>query len=257
LANPFILDLTPEGTWSLRFWVTTRQGGVSRGPFATLNLSFAVPDDPEAVAENRRRVLAALGLGPERLVGAEQVHGVSVAVVGPTDAGRAPIPATDGLVTAAAGLFLFVQVADCYPVVVFDARQRVVGLAHCGWRGTLRGLPAKLVQTMVRVLGSRPADLWAVIGPGIGPCCYEVGPDVAGAARLRLPHPQEALTARENRTFLDLPAAIDQWLKAAGLVPDRIASCGLCTACRTDIFYSHRAECGLTGRFWAVAGFEG
>ncbi len=236
--------------------MTTRQGGVSRGPFATLNLSFAVPDDPEAVIENRRRVLAALGLDPQRLVGAEQVHGAGVAVVGPADAGRPPIPATDGLVTAEAGLFLFVQVADCYPVVVFDGRQRVVGLAHCGWRGTLQGLPAKLVGTMLRTFGSQPADLWAVVGPGIGPCCYEVGPDVVGAARLSLPRPQEALRSRENRTFLNLPAAIGQWLEATGLAPDRVSHCGLCTACRTDIFYSHRVEGGLTGRFWAVAGFH-
>jgi len=260
LPAPFVLDLTPKETPGLRFWVTTRLGGVSRGPFATLNLSCAVPDDPEAVAENRRRVLAALGLGPECLVGAEQTHGDGVAVVGPADAGRGvvpgrdPVPAADGLVTAEAGLFVFVQVADCYPLVLFDGRQGVVGLAHCGWRVTLLGLPAKLAETMVRAFGSRPGELWAVVGPGIGPCCYEVGPDVARAARLKLPHPEEALRRRENRTFLDLPAAIGQWLKAAGLAPAQILGRGLCTGCRTDLFYSHRAAGGLTGRFWAVAG---
>ncbi len=260
MAAPFILDLTPKETPGLRFWVTTRRGGVSRGPFATLNLSFAVPDQPEAVAENRRRVVSALGLAPERLVGAEQTHGDGVAVVGPAEAGRAvlpgrdPVAGIDGLVTAEAGLFLFVQLADCYPLVLFDGRQGVVGLAHCGWRGTLLGLPAKLAETMARTFGSRPRELWAVIGPGIGPCCYQVGPDVVRAARLRLPEPEGVLVRRESRTFLDLPAAIGRWLEAAGLAPARILRRGPCTGCRTDLFYSHRVEGGLTGRFWAVAG---
>jgi YfiH family protein len=260
LSEPVILDLTPEQAPGFRFWVTTRHGGASNGPFACLNLSLSVSDDPAAVQENRRRVLAVLGLRADRVVGAEQTHGDGVAVVTLADGGRGvapglpPVPGVDALITAEAGLFLFVQLADCYPLVLFDGRQGVVGLAHCGWRGTLLGLPAKLAETITRTFGTRPRELWAVIGPGIGPCCYEVGPDVVRAARLRLPEPEGVLVRRESRTFLDLPAAIGQWLEAAGLAPARILRRGLCTGCRTDLFYSHRAEGGLTGRFWAVAG---
>ncbi len=241
--------------------MTTRQGGVSAGPFATLNLSRGVPDEPAAVDENRRRVLRALGLEADRLVGAEQTHGDGVAVVGRSDGGRGvapgrpPVPGVDALVTAELGLFLFVQVADCFPLALFDADRRVVGLAHCGWRGTLAGLPGKLVRTMAEVFGCSPADLQAVIGPGIGPCCYEVGQDVVAQAMARLPAPEAATHSRAGRTFLDLPAAIIQQLGAAGVPVSRVSNCGLCTACNTGTFYSHRAEGGLTGRFWAIAGW--
>ena len=260
MSEPVILDLTPGQVPGLRFWVTTRHGGVSNGPFASLNLSLSVSDDPAAVQENRRRVLAALGLRADRVVGAEQTHGDGVAVVTPADGGRGiapgvpPVPGVDALITAEPGLFILVQVADCYPVAVFDRRRQVVGLAHCGWRGTLAGLPAKLVRAMADTFGSRPDDLLAVIGPGIGPCCYEVGPDVAEEARLRLPMPEEAVNLRAGRTYLDLPAAVVQQLRAAGVPGAQIFGRAMCTACNTTTFYSHRAARGPTGRFWAIAG---
>lgn len=260
MSEPVILDLAPEQAPGFRFWVTTRHGGGSNGPYASLNLSLSVPDDPAAVLENRRRVLAALGLRPDRVVGAEQTHGDGAAVVTAADGGRGvapglpPVPGVDALITAEPGLFLFVQVADCYPVAVFDRRRQVVGLAHCGWRGTLAGLPARLVRTMADAFGSRPDDLLAVIGPGIGPCCYEVGPDVVEEARLRLPVPEEAVNLRAGRTYLDLPAAIIQQLRAVGVPENRILSRAACTACNCAIFYSHRASGGLTGRFWVIAG---
>ncbi len=258
-----ILDLTPDQALGFRFRVTTRHGGVSTGPFASLNLSPAVPDNQAAVQENRRRALAALGLTPQRLIGAEQTHGNGVAVVGPEDGGRGvlpdspPVPGVDALLTAEPGLFLFVQVADCYPVAIFDTRRRAVGLAHCGWRGTLAGLPANIVRIMADTFGSRPDDLLVVIGPGIGPCCYEVGPDLAGQARAKLPDPDRAIHRRAERTFLDLPAAIIQQLRATGLPESRILNRASCTACNRTTFYSHRAAGGLTGRFWAVAGWAG
>lgn len=231
--------------------VFTRLGGVSQGPFATLNVSHNVGDEPQAVIENHRRVYASLGLGTEQVVTARQVHGNRVAVVAGRDAGGV-MPNTDGLVTAMPGLALLLRFADCQPILLYDPEHHALGLAHAGWRGVALGIARRLLEAMQQAFGTRPVALLAGLGPAIGPCCYTVGHEVAASMGYALPDWKRAMQPEgENGWRLDLTAANAQLLAAAGV--RQIEQAGICTACRNDEFFSHRADGGRTGRFAVVA----
>jgi len=222
---------------------TTRRGGVGPPPWDSLNLGRHVGDDPRAVDENRRRVFAGLGLDPKSLVTAQQVHGDRVAAAGAP--GRHP--ATDGLVTDVPGLTLAVFCADCTPVFLVDPTRPAAGVVHAGWRGTVAGIAARAVAEMTARYGSRPVDLVAAVGPSIGPCCYEVGPEVSDAARRRL-GAGVLVPGPGPRPHLDLWEANRRVLVEAGLAPERVHVAGLCTSCLEDLFYSHRRETVRAGR---------
>jgi YfiH family protein len=230
----------------------TRQGGVSRPPFATLNVGHTVGDDLGAVRVNHERALAALGWQREQVATACLVHGARVAVVGPDDRGRV-FQATDGLVTGTPGVPLMLRFADCVPVLFYDRRRRALGLAHAGWRGVPAGVVGATVTMMVEALGCRPADLWAGIGPSIGPCCYEVGPDVVEQIEAAV-NGSDPFRWQGERVHLDLWAAVQSQLQEAGV--GEIEMSELCTACRIDEWFSHRAEMGKTGRFGVVMGLK-
>ncbi len=231
--------------------VFTRLGGVSQGPFATLNVSHAVEDEPEAVAENLRRVYASLSLGAGQVVTTRQVHGNRVAVVSGSDAGSI-LANTDGLATATPGLALLLRFADCQSILLYDPEHHALGLAHAGWRGVALGIARRLVEAMQEAFDSRPSALLAGLGPAIGPCCYTVGHEVAAAMGYALPHWRQAMRPEgEDGWQLDLAAANAQLLGAAGVM--QIEQSGICTACRNDEFFSHRADGGRTGRFAVVA----
>lgn len=231
--------------------VFTRIGGVSRGSFATLNLGHTVGDDLSAVEENHRRALGLLALRPSGVVSPYQVHGARVGLVGRAHVGTVQA-ATDALVTAEPEVPVLMRFGDCTPVLFFDPVQRVVGMAHAGWRGVVAGSVAATVRAMVQRLGCDPGDVWAGIGPTIGPCCYEVGAEVVEAVESAC-LPGTDVTRRVNgRLRLDLPGAVRAQLQAIGV--ERIEDAGLCTSCRVDEFFSHRAERGHTGRFGVVIG---
>lgn len=234
------------GAEGLRHAVLTRIGGVSRPPYATLNLGHTVGDDLEAVDENHRRALGALGLRPGQTVSPHQVHGARVGVVGRAHLGTV-LPETDALVTDVPGVPLLMRFGDCAPVLLLDPVRRVIGVAHAGWRGVVNGSVPATVRTMVKRMGCAPADLWAGIGPTIGPCCYEVGPEVVTAVEAACPPGTEAAHRVNGRVHLDLPGAVQAQLRAAGV--EQIENAALCTACHVDEFFSHRAELGHTGRF--------
>jgi len=234
--------------------IFTRLGGVSSAPWATLNVGHTVGDDDEAVEENHHRICRTLDIARRDIVTGYQVHGTRVARVGREDRGRV-CPQTDVLITDVPGIALMQRYADCLPVLLYDPVHRAIGLAHAGWRGTLAGVTRKAVQAMRSAFGSRPADLIAGLGPGIGPCCYQVGPEIVEAARTAIPGwPSVLLRQRDGSWHLDLWEANRRQLVQAGVV--HIEMSGLCTACRTDEFYSHRAEQGRTGRFGIVVGFR-
>ncbi len=163
--------------------VTTRHGGVSAGPYATLNLSFSVGDDPGSVRENRRRVAAGLGASLADFVFARQVHGGQAAVVSAADRGRGTLEAgdaiggADALITRDPGTVLAILVGDCVPIVLYDPVARVLAAVHAGWRGTVAGVTRAALAAMAG-LGSRPADVLAGLGPAIAPDRYQVGEDV-------------------------------------------------------------------------------
>lgn len=257
-------------TWSLfqkagsvKAAVASRKGGVSRAPFDSLNMSFSTGDDPAAVRENRRRFLSVLGIDPALIISCHQVHGTHIEVVEKKDCGRGAlspdtaVPACDGLLTEERGVPLTMNFADCTPLLFYDPMRRAAGLAHGGWRGTAGNIAGIMVRLMKEQCGSDPADILAAIGPAIGPCCFEVGSDVADAfgnlfsqedmGRLAVPE-----KGKEGKFLLNLPMANRMLLLRAGLVPSHIEDARLCTFCRDDLFYSYRKSKGKTGRHMAV-----
>lgn len=229
--------------------ILTRRGGVSAPPFDTLNLGGGIGDDPTAVQENHRRVFAALDITREQVVSPYQVHGKRVARVN-TAHGGALIPETDALITDTPGLALMLRFADCTPVLFYDPVHHAAGLAHAGWRGTAAGVAPATIRWMAAEFGSRPADLWAGIGPAIGPAHYAVGPEVVTAIAQSLPAGTQVARRRDGQWYVDLPGAVALQLRASGV--ERVARSGLCTFSHTEEWYSHRAEHGRTGRFAVV-----
>jgi YfiH family protein len=235
----------------VRYGIFSRLGGVSVPPFATLNTGHTVGDDPAAVAENRRRICRALDIDEGSVAGGHQVHGASVALIGPKDRGRTR-PATDILLTARPGIPLMQRFADCVPLVLYDPVRRVLGLAHAGWRGTVQRVAVEAVRAMIRAFGSRPDQVLAGVGPSIGPCCYRIGPEVAAQVRADFQESEGWLLPQTaGAIHLDLWAANRQQLEGVGVSQVEVA--GLCTACHTEEFFSHRAENGRTGRFGVMA----
>lgn len=228
----------------------TRLGGVSAPPFATLNLGHTVGDNLAAVEENHRRALAALGLRREQIVSPYQVHGTHVRPVFRVHGGSVQ-PAADGLLTTTPGVALLLRFADCVPLLLFDPARRAVGLVHIGWRGAAGNIATAAVSAFTRYADSRPQDLWAGIGPAIGPCCYAVEPEIEAAITRAIPAATGVIQKRNGVSYLDLSGLVQAQLATAGV--RQIETAYLCTACHTDEWFSHRAERGRTGRFGVVA----
>lgn len=224
---------------------STRKGGVSVPPWDSLNLRTGCGDAQADLEENYRRFCGAVGADVDRVVLARQVHETAVRPCTGADAGkglRRPRDYdADGLVTGEAGLPLMVFSADCGVILLHDPVHGAVGAVHAGWRGCAGGILAKAVREMSDRFGSRPGDLLAAIGPCIGPCCFETDDDVPAALRAALGSDAEAyLTRRSPKWHIDLAGLNRQWLLRAGLTAEHIDVCGLCTACRPDLFWSHR-----------------
>jgi YfiH family protein len=237
--------------------IFTRHGGVSHQPFAALNLGASVGDDPEAVAENFRRACRMLAIRPEQTVACHLFHSAEVITVTRVNRQRV-MGKADGLISAEPDIYLAMRFGDCTPLIFFDPVRRAVGLTHAGWRGTMKNAAGATVKEMTQQLGCRPQDIIAVIGPAIGPCCYEVGSDVMEAARQSFGQADNLFSrqnGRSDRAYFDMWAANHRQLAASGV--GQIIRSGLCTACRTDLFYSHRAEKGRTGRFGVIIGLRG
>lgn len=234
--------------------VFTRLGGVSLPPFAELNVGHLVGDELAAVETNQRLIYQTLGLSSHEVVTARQVHGNNVAMVGPNDGGKV-IPATDALITGTPGVNLMLRFADCLPIFLYDPETRAVGLGHAGWRGTAAKLAQRMTAMMVKGLGSDPTEIIAGLGPAIGPCCYQIGAEVAESLRATLEDWETALHHLEaDSVYLDLWEANRQQLVEVGV--REIQTSNVCTACHTSEFFSHRAESGTTGRFAAMIGIR-
>ncbi|MEA3345074.1 MAG: peptidoglycan editing factor PgeF [Chloroflexota bacterium] len=235
--------------------VFTRQGGVSREPWGSLNVGHTVGDDTRAVEVNHHRICQALDIPREAITTAHQVHGARVGRVGAEDQGTT-LSSTDGLITDVPDVALMLRFADCVPLLFFDPHRPAVGLAHAGWRGTLAGIARKVVRAMAIAFNSQPEELIAGIGPSIGPCCYQIGWDLADRVQAQFPQWPDLIHWRcSDRPYLDLWRANQRQLEEAGV--RSIALAQRCTACRVDEFFSHRAEGGRTGRFAVVIGLRG
>jgi YfiH family protein len=209
---------------------STRRGGVSRGPFASLNLGLMTDDEPSNVEENRRRLCAAVGADPDRLAMNRQVH---AATVNRAEPGRRDKPG-DGLWTDEPGVPMLKVTADCLPIALARTNGRpALALLHAGRLGLLEGIAEAGVAAVDRPLA-------AVIGPGIGPCCYEVSAEILEAYRTRFG--RDVVRKRK----LDLWTAAEHALREAGVAS--VERTDLCTACNPDDFFSHRRDGGITGR---------
>jgi polyphenol oxidase len=281
-----ILELAPftKFDWLVHGF-STRPGGVSilesRSPGRprsekVLNLGYTDWDRRERVDENRRLFLKALGVPQTSLVTSRQIHSDISHVI---SAPPAAPPKGDALATASPGLLLAIQTADCIPILLVDPRHRVIAAIHAGWRGTLARIAPKTLGRMQMEFSTKPTDVLAAIGPGIGQCCYEVGPDVVKEFAAQFPQarswfegPFDALASGEDpnplpwltmmppgheppppRCHLDLKAANAALLIGAGVSPKNIFTSDLCTSCRTDLFFSYRRET-TTGRMMSVIG---
>jgi polyphenol oxidase len=219
--------------------ISTREGGVSEGRCASLNVSYTVGDATENVDENMRRLADSLGTQREHFMWPYQVHGRAVTVV---DASTPLRERCDVLITRTAERTLLLRYADCTPILLADTRRKAVAAVHAGWRGSAVRAAAAAVGAMQKAFGSRSQDVVAGIGPAIGPCCYEVGEDVFKAFADR---PQLI----SNRK-LDLWEANRQALLEVGVPAENIEISGICTQCRSEEFFSHRANQGQpAGRF--------
>lgn len=278
--RPGKLNVLTVKTLSGEKWLvhgfSTRTGGVSRlDGKPTLNLGHVEWDTDAAVEKNRALFLSALGgsraAAKLRLVTLKQIHSDAIhpVVSAPTRQ-----PKGDALITTTPGLVLAVQTADCIPILLADPKHKVVAAVHAGWRGTLARIVMKTIGSMTMLHGTRPGDVRAALGPGVGRCCYPVGVEVVqqfhsqfAAAREWFEGPFDRLTSDDtpnplqwlNRmppghqpppptANLDLVAANRWQLLEGGLKPKNISASDLCTACRTDLLFSYRAERGCTGR---------
>lgn len=236
----------------LKHGVFSRLGGVSSAPWASLNLGGNVGDDPVAVRENHERMYAALGVNGSRVCTVWQVHSAdTVLATGPVR-GRRWLALADAMITDRPDTPLAMRFADCTPLLFFDPVQGVIGMAHAGWRGTVQGVGANTVKAMIEAYGCQPANIQAAIGPSIGPRRYQVGEEVVAAVSAYFGSTDGTIRRdpTDGTAYLDLWEANRRDLQRAGV--EQIEVAGLCTAERTDEFFSHRAERGRTGRFGAV-----
>ncbi|MDR6551390.1 peptidoglycan editing factor PgeF [Paenibacillus qinlingensis] len=269
---PVLLPIAP---WMLSFpeitaGFSSRLGGVSQAPFSTLNLGLHVNDNDLDVIHNRERVAAALGQSFTSFTYAEQVHGKDIAIVTLDEQGMGresratALQAKDGFITKEKGIVLCAQFADCVPLYFYDPVQRVVGLAHAGWKGTVLNISMATISLMTHTFGSQPSDIYAAIGPSIGACCYEVDATVATRVWLAFEEaqiPQEEqeaiITDKGNGKYmLNLQQLNRKLIEQAGILSSHIEVTQLCTSCRTDLFFSHRKEGGSTGRMIAWIGLR-
>jgi polyphenol oxidase len=265
---------------------STRTGGTtsvySPGQRAgELNLGFTSPDSRENVLENRRRFVNEVTRDAFPIITLRQIHSSLTRRATAKDAGDDACWRADGMMTSEPGLLLAIQTADCIPVLIADRKRRVVAAFHAGWRGTLKRIVENGVGRMQLEFGSKPKDLVAAIGPGIGQCCYAVGEEVRSEFLSQFTYAEELfcdvydsdpvkekypllfLTARAPghsnigpSLHLDLVEANRRQLLDAGLRPDAISTVGDCTSCRSDRYFSYRASHGFTGRMLSVIGIR-
>jgi purine-nucleoside/S-methyl-5'-thioadenosine phosphorylase / adenosine deaminase len=235
-------SILPTEADGFRHGFPERGGGVSTGLRASLNLGFRWGDDRTLVDENRRLLAAAVGYDPAELQVTKHVHGVKVWRVGES---QPEPPEFDGLVTDRTGPVLGAFAADCIPILFADPDARVIGACHAGWRGTVAGVARNVITRMVE-LDARPAAIRVALGPSIGPCCFEVGPEVVAAFTAAFGARPGLIVAGPAKEHVDLRVATRAVLEAAGVAPAHIDDAPPCTKCHPDRFFSYRRD-GIEG----------
>lgn len=242
---------------------STRLGGVSKGIYSSMNLSFTRGDEEEAVLENYRRIADAIGFSMEGIVCSDQTHTVHIRQVTEADKGKGVLQKKDytdidGLITNVPGITLTTFYADCVPLFFLDPVNKAAGLAHSGWRGTVGRMGEKMVKAMKDAFGSEPENLYAGIGPSICQDCYEVSADVADRFREEFQGYEEdaglLYKTKPGKYQLNLWKANEIVLTEAGILREHISFPGICTCCNPEYLFSHRASQGKRGNLCAFLG---
>lgn len=245
-------------TGKVKHAFTTRLGGISHGPYASLNLSWNRYDDRNETVKNHAILAEVLGTDVQKLVCPMQIHSSCVAVICEEDAGRGylsddPTLEVDAVVTDVAGIPLSTVHADCTPLFFLDEAHHAIGLAHAGWKGTVGKIAQKTIETMTQAYGTRAEDCLCGIGPAIGPCCFEVDVPVMEQFREKFADLDcIAPGEKDGKWMIDLLKCNMALLLDAGVQPQNITLAGLCTSCHTDRFYSYRKEHGNTGAMASI-----
>lgn len=250
---PFLSYPMLEETGIVHHGFSTKLGGVSKGCWATMNISTTRGDDPEDVEENQRRIARAIGVKPEDMTFTNQTHTTNVAVVRAEDKGRRFME-TDGMITNVPGICLVTFYADCVPLLFLDPVKKVVASSHSGWRGTVNRMGQVTVEKMQKEFGCDPKNILACVGPSICQECYEVSEDVIDMfrANFRESEYDRLFYAKENGKFqLDLWKANELVLTDAGIRPEHMAVTNVCTCCNPELLFSHRASKGKRGNLAA------
>ena len=235
--------------------VFTRQGGVSPHPWDSLNVGGSIGDDITHVRENRIRSFKALGRVPESIHDVWQVHSADVVYADKHRPLDTPYQKADIMLTDNPQVTLFMRFADCTPILLYDPLRQVIGIVHSGWLGTVRGAARVAVDAMQLRYGSSPTEILAAIGPAIGPDHYEIGEDVTTQVQDAFgANTDTLLEPHGEKIHFNLWKANQLLLESAGVKNIEVA--GICTACHTDDWFSHRAEKGKTGRFGALMAIE-
>ncbi len=235
----------------LKHGFTSKLGGCSQGKISGLNLGFRVGDDAAAVVKNYELVSGDLGISFEGIVAAKQIHSAEIKVITEKEKGygiayRDKLFEADGLITNCKNIPLCVFYADCVPVLLAEAEAGVIAAVHSGWRGTVQQIAGKAVEKMCNEFGANPEKIKAVIGPSIGPCCFETGEEVATRFDKSL------VKSEQNGKFkVDLWEANRRILQAKGVKAKNIDISKRCTVCHSDILYSYRIHNENTGRMGA------
>ena len=237
---------------------STRLGGVSTGEFKSLNMSFSRGDSDENVTENYKRLCAAVGVRYETLTASAQDHKTFVRRVTENERGIGiyrpkDMESVDGLITNCPEVALVTYFADCTPLLFVDERNRAIGSAHAGWRGTVGRIGAQVVRKMGEEFGTRPDDLLVTVGPAIGKCCYEVDEPVAEQFyALGLESDSFVFPKGGGKYMIDLLETNRQILMSAGVPSENIVKSDVCTRCSADLIWSHRATGGRRGGMCAI-----
>ena len=229
----------------------TRRGGVSEGNFSSLNFSSREGDKTETVRQNWKILSTAFNLNVEQFFVVNQVHGESILIIDhPVHDLVSHHPLQfDAIITDQPGVAIGIKTADCVPIFLADTTKRIIGVVHAGWRGTSLSIAAKVVDVFVKRFSCRADDIIAVIGPSIGPCCYQVDEIVFDTMKTHKDHESFFYPCcTQTRWMLDLPLANRLQITGSGIPPTNIYSMDYCTSCNTDMLYSHRGEGGNTGR---------
>ncbi|MCK4800898.1 MAG: peptidoglycan editing factor PgeF [Anaerolineales bacterium] len=231
--------------------IFTRLGGISPRPWDSLNLGSTVGDDLDRVAGNKHKVLESIGFSESRLAQIHQVHSARVIKIEGPAVDKSRLIPGDAMITDIRDLLMLMRFADCVPIYIYDPVNHAAALAHAGWKGTVQGIARETVRALEKEYGSNPKDLLAGIGPSIGPDHYQIGDDVIQEVKNAYGDTwSQVLKFDHDGVKLNLWRANEIALEYAGVKNIEIA--GICTACETGDWFSHRAEKGKTGRFAAV-----